>query len=183
MTQSIERSKVFVLGDSRTGTTSLHKFFRDAGYNSIHYFIDEVNEIARARGAEGHDFESVKEFIENAGFNAFSDYPVRSYFRDLLAHYPTAHFILSTRKDVEAWAASMKRFFADREDVVSRLDYLKKVYLRINDEIRETYKDAENFIELCIDDDGDENSAKLREFLGAPSHVSLKQLNATVTKS
>jgi len=42
--------KVFVLGDSLTGTTTVHKFLKLIGYNSIHYFFTEsgVTELCNA---------------------------------------------------------------------------------------------------------------------------------------
>ncbi len=33
---------IFVIGDSRTGTTSMHNFFQAHGLRSIHYFIDQA---------------------------------------------------------------------------------------------------------------------------------------------
>jgi len=69
--------KVFVLGDSRTGTTSLHKLLMDYGFKSVHYFVDEVNDIAQRDGCEKHQYKHFRSFIERSGFEAFSDYPTR----------------------------------------------------------------------------------------------------------
>ncbi|WP_161492584.1 hypothetical protein [Pseudophaeobacter leonis] len=35
------KKMIFVLGDSRTGTTTLHKFIKTAGLKSVHYFFKE----------------------------------------------------------------------------------------------------------------------------------------------
>lgn len=171
--------KIFILGDSRTGTTTLHKLFLDYGFKSVHYYVDEVNEIAKRDGHDSHKFQHVKEFIEESGFDAFSDYPTRSYFRQLRRDYPDAYFILSTRKDLPKWKQSMRRFFPDRQDVHNNMQHLSKVYLQLNNQIRKVYADAPHFIEICIDDGNEINSPIIADFIGREDVVSLKKLNAT----
>lgn len=171
--------KFFVLGDSRTGTTSLHKLLLDYGCRSVHYYLDEVNEIARRDGHERHKYQHIRQFIENSGFNAFSDYPTRSYFEQLLRDYPDAYFILSTRKDLQTWVGSMERYFHNRSDVLDNLTILSDRYLKLNKQIRERYAGAENFIEICIDDGNEVNSPILAEFLGGAVTVPLQKLNST----
>jgi hypothetical protein len=171
--------KIFVLGDSRTGTTSLHKLLLDYGCKSIHYYVDEVNEIAHREGYDRHKYKHIRQFIENSGFNAFSDYPTRCYFVELLRDYPDAYFILSTRKDVQTWVGSMERYFPHRTEVLANLAHLSDGYLELNKQIRQRYASAERFIEICIDDGNEVNSPILADFLGRAVTVPLKKLNAT----
>ena len=175
-------SSVFVLGDSRTGTTSLHRYFLDCGLQSIHYFVDEVSEIAADRGFDRHSYTHFRKFIETSGYNAFSDYPTRNYFRELLEDFPDAYYILSVRKDTEAWRGSMKRFFKDDEAVLKSLPRLTKLHSQINDEIRQTYANARNFTEINIDAGDEINSARLSDFLKLQTAVPLQRLNATRPK-
>ena len=170
---------VFVLGDSRTGTTSLHKFLLDAGFRSIHYFVDEVASISRRRGNSRIDYHSFKVFIEESGFDAFSDYPTRNFFRELRQDYPDAFFILTTRKDIQTWQKSMRRFFASRIDVLDNMGKLSALYQNINEEIRTLHKASEHFIEICIDDPSDMNEHLLSTFLGSRADIRLMKLNST----
>ncbi len=171
-------TKVFVLGDSRTGTTSLHRFFMDAGLRSVHYFIDEVDEIAKAEGLDKPGFDHFKEFVESSGFDAFSDYPTRDFFDQLLTAYPEAYFILSTRKTPDIWRKSMLKFFQGRTDVEESIEKLTSYYLTINDRIRKAYESAPRFIEVCMEDGSMYNSEKLCKFLNLERKVELLKLNA-----
>lgn len=176
------KQPVFVLGDSRTGTTSLHRYFMDSGLWSIHYFVDEVSQIAAEDGFDRHYYEHFRKFVETSDYNAFSDYPTRNYFRELLRDYPDALFILSVRKDTEAWRGSMKRFFKDDDEVLRSLPRLTTLHSQINDEIRRTYAAAASFIEVNIDDGNEKNSAVLSDFLGLRENLPLQRLNATRPK-
>lgn len=173
------RKQVFVLGDSRTGTTSLHKFFMDCGLSSKHYFVDEINEIAARDGFDRHYYPHFLKFVKESGYDAFSDYPTRNYFRELLRDFPDSYFILSVRKDAEAWRGSMMRFFMGNEAILNDLPRLTKLHSKINNEIRSRYASANRFIEIDIDDGNEVNSAVLANFLDITSTVDLMRLNAT----
>lgn len=171
------RQKVFVLGASRTGTTSLHKFFMDCGYKSIHYFVDEIEAIAKRKNIDKAGYTEFKEFVDSGDYNAFSDYPTRLYYRELMASYPDSNFVLSTRRNVEEWRSSMRRFFRSDPQKIMNLRHLTKLYISINADIRELYAGSTRFLEICIDEDNDLNSMKLRKFLGIDGPVMLKRLN------
>lgn len=173
------KDKIFVLGDSRTGTTSLHKFFLDAGLSSVHYFVDEVKEIAVDDGASSALISHFNSFVDNSGHTAFSDYPTRNYYSELQDYYPSAYFILSTRRDVDVWRRSMQRFFSERPDVQKNLDNLMGHYLSGNDKIRQLYSGNSRFLDICIDDGDEPNSEKLNNFLDLSRRVALGRLNAS----
>ena len=177
--QEKSKKKVFVLGDSRTGTTSLHRLFLDYGFNSVHYFVDEVNEIAKKDGHEKHEYKHFKEFVDESGFNAFTDYPTRIYFRQLRRDYPDAFFILSLRQDSATWRKSMRRFFQDQPDILENMPHLAKVHAQVNNQIRKSFSSAKRFIEICIDDGNEVNSPIISKFLQEDQEVELKKLNAT----
>jgi len=171
--------KIFVLGDSRTGTTTLNQLFLDYGFNSVHYYVDEVNEIAQRDGCDTREYRHFREFVETSGYQAFTDYPTRNYVKELRRDYPEARFILSTRRDLPTWQQSMRRYFAERPDVLERLPWLSKVHQARNDEIRRLYADAAHFREICIDDGNEVNGPLIARFVGSDRVIPLRKLNAT----
>lgn len=179
--------KVFVLGDSRTGTTTLHQFLIRAGYNSIHYYFKEsmVNEGCKTgldeNGVIIDNWVLLKRFIENSDYNAFSDYPTRTYFSELMVEYPNAFFILSRRKDLGTWQRSMTVFMR-KFGLNIDIEALSDVYLRINESIR---KEAEvrniKFCEINIDDEDKKNSRALCDFLEIEPFLDIGHENKTQT--
>ncbi len=94
--------KVFGIGLSRTGTTSLTEALRALGYRAVHFPLaivreDEGRLTLDARAA--------------ARFDALTDTPAALLFRELDAAFPGSKFILTTRR-TEAWLASMRRLRA-----------------------------------------------------------------------
>ena len=94
--------KVFGIGLSRTGTTSLTEALRVLGYRAVHF------PLAIAREDEGCLTLDAR---EAARFDALTDTPVALFFRELDAAFPGSKFILTTRS-VDAWLASMRRLRA-----------------------------------------------------------------------
>jgi hypothetical protein len=84
-------SKVFCIGFNKTGTSSLHRMFRQVGMRSYHG-TDWWHWPAEDRRWRQYD--------------AFSDgWPTGSTVRCLLRRYPTAKFILNTRR-LDDWLLS-----------------------------------------------------------------------------
>lgn len=172
-------SRVFVLGDSRTGTMTLHKFLQSAGFQSVHYFFKESGVTEPAHAEYDANWLRLRDFIDNSGFTAFTDYPIRTFYRDLFANYPDAYFILNTRKDVETWQRSMREFFS-KFDIKIDLDKLTNSYLQINEAIRVLAAETgAKFLEICIDDDAAANGTAVSEFLGLDTPMSLGHENST----
>jgi hypothetical protein len=174
------RNPVFVLGDSRTGTMSLHRFLKRAGYNSIHYFFAESGVSEPAHLDPEGNWQRLRHFIETSGHDAFSDYPLRSFYRQLFETWPEAHFILTTRHDLETWQASMKGFFGrfGRHDL--DIPALTGIHIRLNAEIRAlATATGAPFCEICIDEDAAANGARLSEFLDLPEPLPLGWENRT----
>ena len=86
-------SKVFCIGLSRTGTTSLHHILLDLGLKSVH-FCDFINH-------EDPDFNRCREF------DAFGDTPIPLLYKELDLKYPNSKFIITIRQK-EDWLKSMK---------------------------------------------------------------------------
>ena len=97
-TQHTER-KVFGIGISRTGTTSLNKALCRLGYNSIHAPLSIIKRV------EARVVLNEKAVMR---YEAMSDSTVAFMYKELDAAFPGSKFILTVR-DVEKWVVSMRR--------------------------------------------------------------------------
>lgn len=95
--------KVFGIGLSRTGTTSLTRALEVLGYRAQHY-PRIASEVAEAR----YDLAVLEEV------DALTDTPVAAIWPHLDARYPGSKFILTVR-DKDAWLDSCERYFAIKE--------------------------------------------------------------------
>jgi len=89
------KKRIFGIGLSRTGTSSLHYLLEGLGYRSKHY-VGEL--ITNPR----HDLD--------IAFDAFSDSPIPLLYPQLDKRYPGSKFILTTRNKND-WLKSMKWLF------------------------------------------------------------------------
>lgn len=171
--------KVFVLGDSRTGTTSLHQFLRRHGFRSVHYFVQQSGVSQPMHMEAAANARRVLDYVAESGFQCFSDYPTRLFWRELAEAHPDALFILTTRRDVATWRRSMAQFFATFEMQLN-LDGLEQVHVQFNEAIRRHFaQHPSQFLELVIDDDGVENGARLCAFLGISPPTALTRENTS----
>ena len=169
--------KIFILGDSRTGTTSLFEFFRRVGFSAIHYFVDEAGLQRPLHKFHDENWNKVHTFIEENSFQVFSDYPTRTFYKELAAAYPDSYFILSERKSVEKWQNSMVRFF-EKQDITFDLDKLTQAYLLGNRDIGNFFEEGEfHFLKICIDDENMDNTKVIKDFLQLDTEETLLQLN------
>lgn len=176
-----ENQRVFVLGDSRTGTSALHNFLQRAGFRSLHYYMDRANITSPIHENMDANRASFFEFIETTDFNAFSDYPTRAFAIDLIDRCPDAYFILSVRETTDRWLKSMITFFS-KFDMASGFepDEMVKAYEGVNDQIRRHARDlGVKFLEVNIDAGDEINSVKLQNFLGLPSYKRIAKDNAS----
>lgn len=114
-------TKIFGIGLSKTGTTSLYEALAILGYRTI------TNRHMRTQGLtrwfEGdftHDY-----FAE---IDAATDLPIATYFRELDRRYPNSKFILTVR-DPESWASSLKKQLGIRETWRSMPEFNRRVRL------------------------------------------------------
>lgn len=96
--------KVFCIGLSRTGTTSLCVALHQMGYEVYHMPFKLLRWPRPASAAPRVD----RHWAD--AFDAQADTPVALAYRELADLYPTARFILTTR-DTEGWSASMASFY------------------------------------------------------------------------
>lgn len=93
----MDRKKVFGIGLSRTGTTTLDDIFQQLGLNSKH-FVDELL------------CEPDWQILDC--YEAFSDSPIPKYYKQIDELYPESKFILTTRNKI-SWLSSMKWMLSD----------------------------------------------------------------------
>ena len=89
--------KVFGIGLSRTGTTSLTRALSALGFRTRHY--------PDPRRLLSGDFSVADRF------DAVTDIPAAAFFRELDARYSGARFILTVR-ETESWVRSVRDHFA-----------------------------------------------------------------------
>ena len=125
-------NKIFGIGLSRTGTSSLNEALEMIGYRSIHFPIIMENTSTRAKlkyrlnkwGKElGRTEPFFKEFSSGTGnsltfkkpnekeFDAMTDLSVARFYRELDMAFPKSKFILTIRNE-EVWLRSCRKFFA-----------------------------------------------------------------------
>jgi hypothetical protein len=175
MTSPNKNECVFLLGDSRTGTTSIHKLFSDLGFKSVHFYLKESGQVENSIENHNLNWQRLKAFISNSGFDAFSDYPTRSFYRELLEWQPDARFILSTRRSTSVWADSMRRSFGlIGRHLHARMDLHERQNQNIRDFAR--FRGA-HFLEICVDEDPTLTGPEISRFLGRHSTRPLPHLN------
>ena len=174
-----KRQLVFVLGDSRTGTSSVHNFLIRAGYNAIHYYNAECGIIFPEHLNYEENWILLKKFIDNSGFNAFSDYPTRLFYKDLLINYPQAKFVVTRRATLDIWKNSMINYF-EKFAIHFDIDEVAHNYLTINEKISINASElGVPLLDICIDEDNNYNEKMLKSFLNIDKNLSLGFENAS----
>ena len=164
--------KVFGLGISKTGTTTLGKALKHLGYRHRHGNRRDLLE----RHLAG---DSASALAETAKFNAFEDWPWPLLYEDLFGLYGDAgRYILTTRRSPEVWLNSLKAHSlltnpdGSSRSLVFGYKYPHgrerehiEFYTRHNDAVRKFFKGRDDiFLEVCWEV-GD-SWEKLCEFLG-----------------
>ena len=99
-----QAQKIFCIGLSKTGTTSLARALEILGYRTRDY-------IGVTRYASG-DLSCI-DLTEIDAHDAFTDTPIPSFYRELDKRYPGSKFILTTR-NMDDWLRSCAKQFTPR---------------------------------------------------------------------
>ena len=167
-------TKIFGIGLSKTGTTSLARALEILGYKTRDYL--GVSEYIAG------DLSSIDLQEINAN-DAFTDTPIPSFYKQLDARYPNSKFILTTR-DMDDWLKSCKKQFTKRmvamqNEATSQLhtdlygcfefdpEKYAAGYTRFVNGVLHYFKDRPQDL-LVTDICGGENWEKLCTFLGKP---------------
>ncbi len=174
-------NKLFGIGLSKTGTTSLGLALKQLGIRTIDFPHDPttLRELEQAK----YDLTILKKY------DAVTDTPVVPYYPQLDALYPGSKFILTVR-DKAGWLKSIRNHWSDRwewlevSDVQRRFAYFintavygtiefheqrfSYLYDRHVREVMDYFKDRPNDL-LVLDVCAGEGWEKLCPFLGLPS--------------
>ena len=105
------RARIFQIGFNKCGTTTLHRFFRDNGINSIHWENGEIAVNFHARSSRGEDpfadYPDVAAFTDMIKVRGSLLEPYKS-FEEIYRWYPDSYFILNTR-NASDWIESRVR--------------------------------------------------------------------------
>lgn len=92
--------KIFCIGLSRTGTTSMSSALTTLGYKVLHY--PDTEDVVMKTLTKRFDWDVLDEY------DAFADVPVAAFYKELDKQSPGSKFILTTR-DLDLWLNSCKR--------------------------------------------------------------------------
>ena len=105
------KTKVFVIGLSRTGTTSIAVALHRLGYKTYHAMFKMAKYPTMGESGQS---KAVKRWVD--AFDAFSDLPVMTVYQELAVMYPDAKFVLTSR-GADRWAEAMLRFMPGMRNV------------------------------------------------------------------
>jgi hypothetical protein len=169
------KTKVFVIGLNKTGTTSLGDVLRILGYRRLGWG-DFVSRKLFHDWYSGNLEPLIKYTTE---YDAFEDLPWPFVYQEMATLYPDAKFILSVRANEEVWWKSISRHTARRYWIGHELTYGSysaandkdayiDLYLQHQQSVRQFFKDQpERLLDLNIDKGAD--WATLCNFLGCQS--------------
>jgi len=154
------KTKVFCIGFSKTGTTSLDKALAILGYRNVHWL-------------RGHLKPKIGwiDYIKKSPFDAFSDAPMYrpNLFKKIDKAFPNSKFILTVRKP-EDLANSWSNYFnhvtwSFTNDDDKKL--LMTMYKKHNNEVIEYFKDKPSKL-LIFDVFSGDGWEKLCKFINKP---------------
>lgn len=98
----LEAAKIFVIGLSRTGTSSLSDALQVCGFRSLHWLNTLTGQLP-----DETDFGL---------YDAFGDINISANFESLASKFPNARFIL-TQRHIEPWLRSIKDHYSNYNGV------------------------------------------------------------------
>jgi len=151
--------KVFGLGMSRTGTTTLGNCLEILGYNVTD------NNFELCKDIKNNNYNNLWKVIDK--FDAFEDNPYPFVYKEVYKKYPNAKYILTTHIDSKSWLKSYIRhcIYGKRKTLWNSVRHNQilyniphpvnnekefiSLYENHNKKVRNFFKDKDNFIEIC----------------------------------
>jgi len=170
------RPKIFIIGLSKTGTTSIGDALALLGYKRLGWKDIRSRHLVHT-WAHGDHAALVD---QTRYFDAFEDLPWPMMYASMAERYPDAKFVLSLRRDEQTWLRSMRRhvgrgawlpyaYFYGTNQVEGHEDVVLHAYRNHTDNVRAYFRDQPHrYAELNIDD-GDANWEVLCQIAQCPA--------------
>nr|POE88071.1 hypothetical protein CFP56_11300 [Quercus suber] len=159
------KPKVFVIGLSKTGTTSIGDALALIGYKRLGW--KDIRSRALVHSYAHGDLSAL--ISQTHYYDAFEDLPWPAVYQEMAVLYPTAKFVLSQRRDEHVWLRSMRRhmargawdgyayFYGTRRGEADDATLLA-AYRNHTAGVREFFAaQPARLVELVIDDAGEQN--------------------------
>jgi len=158
------KPKVFVIGLSKTGTSSIGDALALLGYKRLGWKDIRSRHLVHTWANGDH----TALIDQTRYYDAFEDLPWPFMYREMAEMYPDARFILSLRKDEQTWLRSMRRhvgrgswqpyaYFYGTNEVDGHEQTVLNSYRNHTQNVRNYFEDQPHrYTELNIDD-GDLN--------------------------
>lgn len=158
------KPKIFVLGLSKTGTTSIGDALERLGYRRLGW--RDIRSRHSCHTWANGDLSALDDLTRY--YDAFEDLPWPMVYREMAEKFPTSKFVLSLRKDEDTWLRSMNIHMARGEWMPYAQFYgatrfkgneetIRQSYRNHTQRVREYFQDKpDRYMELSIDD-GDIN--------------------------
>ena len=169
------RPKIFVIGLSKTGTTSIGDALALLRYKRLGWKDIRSKHLVHT-WANG-DYDALVD--QTRFFDAFEDLPWPRMYQEMAEMYPDAKFVLSLRKNEQAWLESMRRhvgrgawqpyaYFYGAVAMAGNEDVILSSYRNHTDNVRAYFSDKPHrYVEMNIDE-GDLNWKVLCEVADCP---------------
>lgn len=158
------KPKVFVLGLSKTGTTSIGDALERLGYRRLGW--RDIRSRHSCHTWANGDLSALEDLTRY--YDAFEDLPWPMVYREMAERFPSSKFVLSLRKDEETWLRSMDKHMGRGEwmpyaqffgatKFQGNEETIRQSYRNHTQRVREYFQDKpERYMEMIIDD-GDIN--------------------------
>lgn len=170
------KPKIFVLGLSKTGTTSIGNALALLGYKRLGW-----KDIKSRHLVSSYLHGETEALLwQTQHYDAFEDLPWPFVYREVAERWPDAKFVLSLRRDEETWVRSLRRHLGrgpwapakaiyGADSVEGNEEVVLEVYRNHSAAVREYFADKpEKLVEIVIDD-RDGNWEKLCEVARCPA--------------
>lgn len=156
--------KVFVLGLSKTGTTSIGDALERLGYRRLGW--RDIRSRHSCHTWANGDLSALEDLTRF--YDAFEDLPWPMAYREMAERFPTSKFVLSLRKDEDTWLRSMDKHMGRGEwqpyeqfygatKFQGHEEMIRQSYRNHTQRVRDYFQDKPGrYMEISIDD-GDIN--------------------------
>jgi len=129
----LERERIFGIGLSKTGTTSLNDALLKLNYLSVHY-PSKLIQYDRTVGKF--------DYLGARCYEALTDIAVIPFYKELDRYFPNTKFILTIREDKDDWLESVIREFNKKESKTTKNKWIRRAVYGTDSSDREKLSEA-----------------------------------------